>query len=378
MNDPHNITHRRLRRRHPKRLAIAVAIAAVAMASSVAAAQDGPSTVEPVDVAVASYASDYDVTLQEAQRRLDRIGALQETMAAIRRVEAARLAGWGIDHARVFTDGSGSPATSHRARPRPASPTPPPTWRSASVPRTPTANCKPPSKGSSNVAIPRATSPANRKGNVDYKCTSGFAAQRSGQGAYGILTAGHCGDKVRNESYTVSMRNITLPYINGWASVSADAQFHSIPTGSAHELRAEYRCNSVPRRAWCDVSGTTPRDEMINDYICHTGRNSGFTCGDVVDISYKPKHSTACYSRHDLPIACNNTFVRVEGTSLRSCGGDSGGPWYRNGSAYGIHKGSTSDDDCERTGIFAYFSAIDEVENFLGVQVLTEDPGTID
>ena len=56
----------------------------------------------PVDLAVTSYASDYSVSLTEAQRRLDRIQPLQEILASIRDLESARLAGWGIDHTASF------------------------------------------------------------------------------------------------------------------------------------------------------------------------------------------------------------------------------------------------------------------------------------
>lgn len=61
-----------------------------------------PDAEPPVDLAVSSYASDYSVSLTEAQRRLDRIQPLQEILALIRDLEAARLAGWGIDHTASF------------------------------------------------------------------------------------------------------------------------------------------------------------------------------------------------------------------------------------------------------------------------------------
>lgn len=47
---------------------------------------------------MASYASDYSVTLVEAQRRLERIPALQDIIGTLHSLEAGRLAGWGIDH----------------------------------------------------------------------------------------------------------------------------------------------------------------------------------------------------------------------------------------------------------------------------------------
>ncbi|WP_420436705.1 hypothetical protein [Candidatus Poriferisodalis sp.] len=56
---------------------------------------DGGPETNPV---VASYASDYSVTLAEAQQRLERIPELQEIIAALHEAESERLAGWGIDH----------------------------------------------------------------------------------------------------------------------------------------------------------------------------------------------------------------------------------------------------------------------------------------
>ncbi len=51
---------------------------------------------------VEAYARDYSVSYEQAQRRLDRVNALQEIMAEVRGLEASRLAGWGIDHADRF------------------------------------------------------------------------------------------------------------------------------------------------------------------------------------------------------------------------------------------------------------------------------------
>lgn len=71
-----------------------------------------------------------------------------------------------------------------------------------------------------------------------------------------------------------------------------------------------------------------------------------------------------------LQLTCNAVFVRVHGDSLRSCEGDSGGPWYRGSVAYGIHRGSNSGNDCSLTGVYASFSSVGEVEQFLGVDIL--------
>ena len=203
-------------------------------------------------------------------------------------------------------------------------------------------------------------------------CTSGFAARKNGGGAYGIITAGHCGDDGPNDSSPLTMNRVSLPLDYGWASVSADAQFHTIPTGSGHVLKDDYLCHASWPINYCDVTDTETRSQMIDDYVCHAGRRSGVSCGTVVDTAFQPTHPGACVSSGDDVTSCNHVFVKVEGPALRSCRGDSGGPWYRNGVAYGIHLGSNSQNNCNASNIFAIFSAVVEVTDFLSVEVLTE------
>ncbi len=208
-------------------------------------------------------------------------------------------------------------------------------------------------------------------------CTAGFAARENGGGAYGIITAGHCGVDGPDETATMQMHGVTLPFVTGWASDRADAQFHRIPTGSSHNLRDDFVCLAGQSTTWCDVttdiarSQMIPRDRTINDYVCHTGRSSGISCGSIRDINHQPRHSRACWSSSNVVVECRPEFVLVRGASLKGCHGDSGGPWYRGTVAYGIHKSSTGGDNCKATNVQAIFSAIREVESFLRVQILT-------
>ncbi|WP_419855035.1 trypsin-like serine protease [Candidatus Poriferisodalis sp.] len=95
-------------------LLIACTLGALLPASALAdTAADSEPAIHPV---VASYASDYSVTLAEAQRRLERIPALQDIIGALHSLEADRLAGWGIDHhgpmtAWVWLTGSEPPSS---------------------------------------------------------------------------------------------------------------------------------------------------------------------------------------------------------------------------------------------------------------------------
>ena len=216
-------------------------------------------------------------------------------------------------------------------------------------------------------------------------CTAGFAAQKTGGNRrYGIITAGHCGADGPNEDTSIAMYGVTLPFEYGWASVTADAQFHAIPTGSSHRLHDDYIIDydNDSRR---DVTGTKARRNMvkryrnriIGDYVCHSGKNTNVTCGNVTSINYRPTYDNACFDASGNETDCDNVFVKVSGSGLKSCRGDSGGPWHRSGVAYGIHMASRPADDCDDPVTFAVFSAIREVESFLGVEILTDGSVTV-
>ena len=465
MSNANSTSHRPPMRR-PLWLAVAAITAALVAAAS-ATAQAG--TADPVDVAVSSYASDYAVTHEEAQRRLDRIQPLQDILTSIRSLETSRVAGWGIDHAGTFTGwvwltGDAEPSTSatkivdahtdveirtgathtrvellaaQQGLFQDIGPTGQVTDGPESLTQiklivtytnidmranaveiaidpglastVPGGLTDPGPVAVTDEALQAKITEVSQilqdhidvnfnivdgrgialeasfgagqdvrleKGTKAWNCTSGFAAQRNSTGEYGIITAGHCGDKGATESWTVSMHNIDLPFEYGWASFSADAQFHTIPTGSGHVLNDDYLCHDSWPINYCDVTGDISRSQMINDWVCHTGRSSGITCGRVVSIDLRPGWGS-CHSSSGSAIRCDNVFVGVTSQSLRSCRGDSGGPWYRTGVAYGIHMSSNSKNDCNKSDIHAFFSGIREVENFLWVQILTEGSVTV-
>jgi len=214
-------------------------------------------------------------------------------------------------------------------------------------------------------------------------CTAGFAARKSSTGAYGIITAGHCGDRGPNDTSPLIMNGVSLPHEFGWDSANADAQFHTIPTGYSHVLTDDYLCHSLRPINYCDVTGTEIRSRMMEDYVCHAGMSSDVSCSTITAIGVR-LGSGECRSSRNHIVVCNRVFVAVEtSNSLRSCKGDSGGPWYRNGVAYGIHYGSLhfveteEKDRCNVSPSFAFFSAIDEVMRFLDVRVITDGNVTI-
>ena len=214
-------------------------------------------------------------------------------------------------------------------------------------------------------------------GETASSCTSGFTARRSRSGGgydYGVIIAGHCGTKGPSDTLSVNMKHVVLPLVYGWLSPTADAQFHRIPipTSGSHYVLDDYLCRdprSYPNPS-CDVTGTVARADMPDDYICHTGERSGISCGKVVSIS--SSLGNICFDSAGANTVCDSVFVRVHGQLLRGCKGDSGGPAYRGGSAYGITAAASDKDDCDSGGKSVVFSGIREVESFLNVQVLTE------
>ena len=208
--------------------------------------------------------------------------------------------------------------------------------------------------------------------NADFKggegmhlCTSGFAAQQRRTGVYGLITAGHC---FRSNDDPITMHNTSLPLIVRVWGPNVDAQFRGIPTGASHRIFDDHICGPGSP---CDVRGDISRSQMANNYLCHHGKNTGASCGTVISINHRPTSSQACSS------SCSNTFVRVYGDGLKGCRGDSGGPWYDRGYAFGIQGGGTDPKNCASSGKTLYFSAIRDVENALGVDILTTGPFTI-
>ena len=210
-------------------------------------------------------------------------------------------------------------------------------------------------------------------------CTSGFTARRPIRGGYryGIITAGHCGGDFPTDTGAVSMYGVVLPFVYGWLSATADAQFHRIPdpASGSHFVADDYVCRdpALHPNFSCDVFGTVARADMLGDYVCHTGKNSGTSCGEITIIDRRPEWSNhPCRDFTGAEVKCEPVFVKVQGQYLKSCNGDSGGPFFRGGKAYGILASGIKDYGCTTEGNTVTFSAIEEVEAFLKVEVLTE------
>jgi hypothetical protein len=141
-------------------------------------------------------------------------------------------------------------------------------------------------------------------------CTSGFTVRNS-SGARGISTSGHCGNTQSHNGYALTFRSER----NGG---SYDIQWHT-RSGSTYP---NHIWDGGKHRA---ITATRSRtNQSVGDYVCKYGKTTGYTCGNITTKSY-------CYDG-----ACTWIRVAKAGVNL-SEGGDSGGPWFNGGTAFGSH-----------------------------------------
>lgn len=213
--------------------------------------------------------------------------------------------------------------------------------------------------------------PVKEGSSDDIDCTSGFAAQMNGSGEYGLITAGHCDGNLK-------VKGVALAWVDGYESITADAELREIPSGSNHELRSEIVYGDQKPLTTRVIRSKAQREDMEDRYLCYQGAMTGLSCGTVTNIHHRPTYYGACrVSSGGDDTTCSNVFVRVHGPDLQGCIGDSGGPWFMSSKAYGIQMAATSPDDCPRKGKYATFSAIDEVEEFLDAEILLNENVTI-
>ena len=158
-------------------------------------------------------------------------------------------------------------------------------------------------------------------------CTAGFSAK---YGSYiGYFSAAHCGTSQATYSNTTGTgTSVTGTRRAQNHGANADIAFYSIP--AANSVSKTFFGSS----ATSPTSVGGPQDVPEGITVCHRGKTSGWRCGKITSITYKPTWSGAC-----LGSPCNPVFVRVEAAQA---GGDSGGPWVNGNSPIGIHKGGAS------------------------------------
>jgi hypothetical protein len=174
-----------------------------------------------------------------------------------------------------------------------------------------------------------------------YACTSGFVVRRGGASA--IVTAAHCPD---NLVWTDAERHEhPLPFLGQWGWGYQDVQVNGSPV-------------PLPPAFWSDTAKTISRtvtgarsrgQARAGDIVCHRGERTGYSCAEVSIPDFAPA-GDLCGG------GCTPTWVAVRGPTCRS--GDSGGPVFLGGTAYGIVKGGSyrgGDGSCA----FYYYMSVD-------------------
>jgi hypothetical protein len=180
-------------------------------------------------------------------------------------------------------------------------------------------------------------------------CTSGFSVKKS-DGTKGITTAGHC-----SNSQSYNGNSLTFQSEN-WGG-SYDIQWH---TTSAYTVtnKIQWSSNGSTRNITAAISRSY---QAIGEYVCKYGMTTAYTCGYISSKNYNPGNED------NQP-----TYIRVKNTAgynVLSDNGDSGGPWFLNGDAYGTmtHKITPGTNGA---GTDAVYMAPDYIYG-LGVTVMT-------
>lgn len=176
-------------------------------------------------------------------------------------------------------------------------------------------------------------------------CTWAFTVRRS-NGDVGISTAAHCGN-------TQAYSGTNLPFRAQDQQGNQDVQWHS--ACDLFDVSNQFQTGIGLR----SCTATRSRDQQaIGSLVCKNGMTTGYTCGIIQSKSYAPHWVTSAQA----------TFIYVDGDQVGtnlSEGGDSGGPWFVEQYAYGVHSGGGGND--------AIYMPINYISS-LGVSVLTFDP----
>jgi hypothetical protein len=178
-------------------------------------------------------------------------------------------------------------------------------------------------------------------------CTAGFSVRNTATGDTGLMTAGHCPDTV--EYWQDGTTHYPLTFFMGAAqNAFSDIQW------SRENIHSVYD-DFYDGFGLSDVQGEVGRSNALGDFVCHWGIGSALTanpvgrsCGQIDNISFDP--GNWCGVGQVGP--CNPSWVKVTGANLACWQGDSGGPVFGSGDAYGVvslgHGSGKEKGQCER------------------------------
>jgi len=193
----------------------------------------------------------------------------------------------------------------------------------------------------------------NRGGVSITRCTAGFSVYYTGSGQRGLLTAGHCDN---GGQYAVTPNGSPSYSKSTWSELWNQTTDMQIDVLASHTPLNSFFGTSATTATTATGTGTAWQGQ----YLCHRGVTTGYSCGYVQSTAFAPTWQGACNNT-----TCASTFVQVSGINLRNDHGDSGGPWFIGGTAYGIHMGGTLG-----LGVWSVYTPIARLANFGAALVL--------
>lgn len=182
-----------------------------------------------------------------------------------------------------------------------------------------------------------------------FECTSGWSVQHT-SGTTGVTTAGHCDgiDQIVEPGVGTHALVHQAEHRGQWGDVEWKTSTQVEPDdffATATEIR--------------DVTAVEPRASItVGESVCVYGRSSNSRdCGDTVLRTSISCTNSGVFNDRLVAMNAKNTTI----------GGDSGGGWSFNFTAYGSHKGGCTVDGAVRN----VFSVADLYDEALGVTVRT-------
>ena len=180
-------------------------------------------------------------------------------------------------------------------------------------------------KISPNIAIIEVPALASEQrnwygGNALNNCTTGLSIINSSGSKYSS-SAGHC-----NSSH-VSPLTLFQTYYGG----AYDFSVLTVPSGDVIKnwVADNYTGDSTP--LYREINGYVI-NASVGSFMCKNGKTTGYTCGTIEQNNYNYMSSATWY------------LVKSSSTTSKiSCGGDSGAAWFAGNSAYGNHSSGWCD-----------------------------------
>ncbi|MBB6351405.1 hypothetical protein ACWGH8_31830 [Nonomuraea muscovyensis] len=170
--------------------------------------------------------------------------------------------------------------------------------------------------------VDRAAEPEDkyiRGGGTLGTCTSGFNLKYITSNTKRHGTAGHCGQSTATRTYANHSGDGGSTSVSRvWAHVGDWGDLAYYTVGSKSPTRTFYY--DWNKKRYADSRSGMP---SVGTRICHFGKATGASCAKV--------------ARRDVSSGGKKHMVVMDKDI--SAGGDSGGPWYYGGMAYGIHFG---------------------------------------